>query len=152
MMNRENDRMINKKISRARGSEQSIQPLENLHCISNSAMLLTGYRICDPATIARGKITDQSDESMRHPSGTSVVLLMIIPATRMKEISSASQKRLMIFGPSRKKLERSTSFLVAPHVMLYENKWDKRAWVKCIGSPPKKMKLYHGCVQIWSKL
>ncbi len=74
MMNRENDRMVNMKISRARGSEQSIQPLENLHCISYSAIPLTGYRICDPATIARGKITDQSDESMRHPSRTSVVL------------------------------------------------------------------------------
>ncbi len=63
-------------------------------------------------------MTDQSVESILHPIGMSVELLMIIAAMSMNEMSSASQNRLMIFGPSRKKLDRSTSFLVAPQVIL----------------------------------
>ena len=38
------------------------------------------------------------------------------------ENTSAIQKRLKIFGTSCQKLERSTSFFVAPQVMLYENR------------------------------
>jgi len=49
--------------------------------------------------------------------------------------------RFMIFGTSLKKLERSTSFFVAPHVILYENKCARIAWLKGMLSPPKKKKL-----------
>ena len=40
-----------------------------------------------------------------------------------------------------KKLERSTSFLVAPQVMLYENVWARMAVDTGIERPPKKKKL-----------
>lgn len=48
--------------------------------------------------------------------------------THRVEITSESQKRLRIFGTSIQKLERSTSFLVAPQVMLYEKRWARIAW------------------------
>ena len=44
------------------------------------------------------------------------------------EITSESQKRLRILGTSIQKLDRSTSFFVAPHVMLYEKRWARIAW------------------------
>ena len=48
--------------------------------------------------------------------------------THSAEITSESQKRLRIFGTSIQKFERSTSFLVAPQVMLYEKRWARMAW------------------------
>ena len=54
----------------------------------------------------------------------------------------------MIFGTSLKKLERSTSFLVALHVILYENKCARIAWLKGMLSPPKKKKLVLDSVQV----
>ena len=47
--------------------------------------------------------------------------------THRAEIKSESQKRLRILGTSIQKLERSTSFLVAPQVILYEKRWARMA-------------------------
>ena len=55
------------------------------------------------------------------------MLMTAIAARTMKEMRNASQKRLNILGTSMKKFERSTSFFVAPHVMLYENMWARSA-------------------------
>lgn len=57
------------------------------------------------------------------------------------EITSDNQKRLRIFGTSIQKLERSTSFFVAPQVILYERRWAIIAWEMWMDKPPKKMKL-----------
>jgi len=49
--------------------------------------------------------------------------------------------RFAIFGISLKKFERSTSFTVADHWMLYENRWARIACVTGMERPPKKKKL-----------
>ena len=64
-----------------------------------------------------------------------------MPAMRMKQIVHGTQKRLRIFGISSKKFDRSTSFFVVPHVMLYENKCASSAWERWMLKPPKKKKL-----------
>lgn len=64
-----------------------------------------------------------------------------MPARMMIEASNGNQNRFAIFGISLKKLDRSTSFFVAPHVMLYENKCARMAWLRGIDRPPKKKKL-----------
>lgn len=69
-------------------------------------------------TYASGRITAQSVESTCHPAGTSDVLSMIIPAPTMMHSINETRKRFMILGTSMKKFDRSTSFFVAPHVML----------------------------------
>ena len=61
--------------------------------------------------------------------------------THRVEITNENQKRLRILGTSIQKFERSTSFLVAPQVMLYEKRWARMAWEIWIDKPPKKMKL-----------
>jgi hypothetical protein len=48
---------------------------------------------------------------------------------------------LRIFGTSLKKFDRSTSFLVADHEILYENMCARIAWQIGRPSPPKKKKL-----------
>ena len=74
-----------------------------------------------PAVTVKGKMTAQSHPGIRQPEGTisvdKIAIAMKIPMQMIK----ASQKRLRILGTSSQKFERSTSFLVAPHVMLYEN-------------------------------
>ena len=55
------------------------------------------------------------------------MLRMIIANTRTHDTSQEDQKRLKIFGTSLKKFDRSTSFFVAPQVMLYENVWARIA-------------------------
>lgn len=67
---------------------------------------------------------------------------MIIPATRTIEIESCTQNLFKIFGISLKKFERSTSFFVAPHVMLYENIWARMDCESGMERPPKKKKLW----------
>lgn len=62
-------------------------------------------------------------------------------AVKTRQNTNASQKRRRIRGTSIQKLERSTSFFVAPHVMLYENRCDRRACERWMLSPPKKKKL-----------
>ena len=73
--------------------------------------------------------------------GTSDVETITIPASMAKEMSIENQNRLAILGISLKKLERSTSFFVAPQVMLCEKQWARMAWETGIESPPKKKKL-----------
>ena len=64
-----------------------------------------------------------------------------IAAQNAMLMTSESQKRLRILGTSCQKFDRSTSFLVAPHVMLYEKRCASSAWDRWILSPPKKKKL-----------
>ena len=66
-------------------------------------------------------MTAHPEPSIRQARGTSGVLRMIIANTRTHDTSQEDQKRLKIFGTSLKKFDRSTSFFVAPQVMLYEN-------------------------------
>lgn len=123
------------------------------------------------STYASGKMIAQAEPSTRHPSGTNDVAhttmqLRITTERRTgnqnlvcggdmyMRILGAKKKpkklphRLMIFGTSLKKLERSTSFLVALHVILYENKCARIAWLKGMLSPPKKKKLILNSVQV----
>jgi hypothetical protein len=65
---------------------------------------------------------------------------IMVPITKVQHIS-ATRNRTRIFGTSTKKLDRSTSFLVAPQVILYENMCARIALVKWIDRPPKNMKL-----------
>ena len=95
-----------------------------------------------PATTARGKMTAQSDPSMRHWMGTAGVLRMIMPKMTIQATSHENQKRLKILGISLKKFDRSTSFFVAPHVILYEKQCARIACDTGIESPPKKKKLH----------
>ena len=101
----------------------------------------TGKRMWQPATTERGKMTAQAEPSTRHSTGTSGVLRMMMPKTSIQDTSHENQKRLKILGISLKKFDRSTSFLVAPHVMLYEKQWARIACETGIESPPKKKKL-----------
>ena len=68
-------------------------------------------------------MTAHAELSIFQLSGTRLVLRMTIAATSTHANSHGNQKRLKILGTSLKKLDRSTSFLVAPHVMLYEKQW-----------------------------
>lgn len=70
----------------------------------------------------KGRMTAQSTPGTLQARGGSEVDNMIIAMIQMNERTKASQKRLRIRGTSMKKLERSTSFLVAPHVILYEKR------------------------------
>ena len=79
-------------------------------------------------TYTRGRIRDQELFSIRHSEGTRPVAKMITVMTHRAEITSESQNRLRILGTSIQKLERSTSFFVAPHVILYEKRWARMAW------------------------
>ena len=63
-------------------------------------------------------MTAQSQLKMRQPIGTSSVVRIIMAMLVTNEMMSATRKRVTIFGTSCQKLERSTSFFVAPHVML----------------------------------
>jgi hypothetical protein len=93
-------------------------------------------------------MTAQFHPGICHSSGTSGVARITIPTmTRVQRVSE-SQKRFKILGTSMKKLDRSTSFDVAPQVMLYENKCAKRATERWMLSPPKKKKLYRTGVRI----
>ena len=86
-------------------------------------------------------MTAHAEPSMRHSMGTIDVERMMMPAIRMMHISHGTQKRLRIFGISSQKFERSTSFFVAPHVMLYEKRCARSACERWMLRPPKKKKL-----------
>ena len=72
------------------------------------------------STHASGSSTAQSAASTCHPTGTTPTpeLNTIIPAAIITDKMSAIRNLRHILGTSRKKFERSTSFLVAPQVML----------------------------------
>jgi hypothetical protein len=65
----------------------------------------------------------------------------MIPASDKIHRIKATLKRARIFGTSKKKFDLSTSFFVAPHMMLYENKCARIALLRWIERPPKKIKL-----------
>lgn len=91
--------------------------------------------------IASGKMTAQSVPRMRQPMGMRSVERTTIATDTVIEMTSASQKRRTILGTSSQKLDRSTSFFVAPQVMLYENMCARSACERWMLSPPKKKKL-----------
>jgi hypothetical protein len=94
--------------------------------IINQGLSTIENKIWLPATTASGKITAQST-----PGGTRSVENTSIITNMRKLLTSASQKRRRMHGTSMKKLDLSTSFFVAPHVMLYEKRcarsasWDR---------------------------
>lgn len=92
-------------------------------------------------TYIRGKIRDQELLSILHSEGTNFVEKPMTVITHRIEITSDSQKRLRIFGTSIQKLDRSTSFFVAPQMILYEKRWARIACEMWIDNPPKKTKL-----------
>jgi hypothetical protein len=100
-----------------------------------------GKRIWHPVTSERGKMTAQAFPGTRHSTGRRLLERRIIATTVIKLIMSASLNRLRIRGTSLKKLDVSTSFIVAPHVMLYEKRCASRASDRWIEMPPKKKKL-----------
>lgn len=67
-------------------------------------------------------MTAQFVESILHPAGTSGVARITIPIAVIEHKMRATRKRFRIFGTSSKKFERSTSFLVACQVILYDSK------------------------------
>ena len=69
-------------------------------------------------THASGTITAQSQPNIRQPMGMASVVRTTMTAQQARLMTRASQKRFRILGTSSQKFERSTSFLVAPHVML----------------------------------
>lgn len=71
---------------------------------------------------------DQELFSILHSGGMKLVERTMTVMTHRIDITSESQKRLRIFGTSIQKFERSTSFLVAPQVILYEKRWARIAW------------------------
>lgn len=97
--------------------------------------------IWQPAVMARGRMTAQSQACICQPEGIAGVAKTIIIAMSNMQMTSAIQKRLRILGTSSQKLERSTSFLVAPQVMLYEKRCARRACERWMERPPKKKKL-----------
>lgn len=112
-------------------------------------------------TYERGRITAHAEPITLHSKGITLVAQRIMPTRITTDKSIGNQNlflllskmkmsvgikqngadRLAIFGISKKKLDRSTSFTVADHWMLYENRWAKIAWVTGIERPPKKKKL-----------
>jgi hypothetical protein len=102
---------------------------------------MIGKRIWLPVTIASGKMTAQALPGILHPIGTRLVERTTINPSMKKLMTSDNQKRRNIRGTSMKKLDFSTSFLVALHEMLYEKRCARRAWDRWIDKPPKKKKL-----------
>jgi hypothetical protein len=96
--------------------------------IINQGLSTIGNKIWLPATTASGKITAQSTPGICHPEGTRSVENTMIITNMRKPMTSASQKRRRMRGTSMKKFDRSTSFFVAPHVMLYEKRCARSAW------------------------
>jgi hypothetical protein len=94
-------------------------------------------------------MTAQAEPSIFHARGMKGRAKTIIITIVRKEIKIDNQNRLKIFGTSLKKLENSTSFFVAAHVMLYENRWASTAPVKCRLSPPKKKLDVDAMPKVW---
>jgi len=98
-----------------------------------------------------GRISDQEVFSILHSSGMRLVEKATTVITQRIEITSESQKRLRILGTSIQKFERSTSFFVAPQVILYEKRWARMAWEIWMDNPPKKMKLKNNIsIESWT--
>ena len=121
------------------------------------------------STYTSGKMIAQAEPSTRHPSGTNDVAHtttqpriaterrtenqnLVLRCDMYEDTGCGNAKKLphrfIILGTSLKKLERSTSFLVALHVILYENKCARIVWLKGMLSPPKKKKLIFNSIQV----
>jgi hypothetical protein len=94
-----------------------------------------------PKTHARGSIRAHENPRILHSEGIIGKERTIMAAIIKVDINKDSQKRLRILGTSTQKFDFSTSFLVAPHVMLYENRCARMAWEMWMLNPPKKKKL-----------
>jgi hypothetical protein len=75
------------------------------------------------------------------PRGIRLILRIIVPMMTTKERTKESQKPRRIRGPSMESLERSTFFLVACQVMLYEKRCARRVVERWILRQPKNKKL-----------
>jgi hypothetical protein len=95
--------------------------------IINHGLSTIGNKMWLPATTASGKMTAQSTPGICHPGGTRPVERTTIITIMKKLMTSDSQNRRRMRGTSMKKLDRSTSFLVAPHVMLNEKRCARSA-------------------------
>lgn len=142
------------------------QPVTTLNQIELAARISKRFK----STYASGNMIAQAEPSTCHPSGTNDVAhttmqpritterrtenqnLVYGGDMHMRTLGAKKAKKLshrfIIFGTSLKKLERSTSFLVALHVILYENKCARIAWLKGMLSPPKKKKLASNSVRV----
>lgn len=117
------------------GTKHDMQHSTYSHQSVSCLARLTGNR-----TYAKGRITAHASPVTCHSAGTKFVDKITIPAMMHAHSVSTNQNRFRIFGTSSKKFDRSTSFFVAPHVMLIENRCDRIAIDRCTDSPPKKMK------------
>lgn len=93
------------------------------------------------STYIKGKIRAQELFSILQSEGTYSVEKPMTVTTHKVEITSETEKRLRILGTSIQKLDRSTSFLVAPQMILYEKRWARIACEMWMDNPPKKTKL-----------
>ena len=101
-----------------------------------------GARIWHPDTSRSGKRAAQAFQGTCHSQGRKLLEKMIIVKIARKLSTSAVPCRLMIRGNKIKKFGFSTSFLVAPHLMLYEKRYASRACDKGIERLPKNKKLW----------
>jgi len=102
-------------VSPKRSRKHKVFQYEN---IMSQGLRTIGNKICPTATVTRGRNKPHEDGGICQASGMRSVERIAIPASEAKEKRKASQYRLMILGPSSQKLDRSTSFFVAPQVML----------------------------------
>jgi hypothetical protein len=100
-----------------------------------------GKKIWHPDTNRRGKRAAQAFQETCHANGRKLLEKMIIMKSARKLRRSAGPCRFMIRRNKIKKSAFSTTFLVAPHVMLYEKRCASRACDKGIERPPKNKKL-----------
>lgn len=131
----------NRRIAPSTYREQNMAGTdEAMRTRTRVSRLFAGYS-GTKGTYTSGKMTAQPSEPIRHSTGRSGVETTTTPAMMTNERRSGNQKRFAILGISLKKLDRSTSFFVAPQVMLYENRCARMAWLSGIERPPKKKKL-----------
>ncbi len=97
--------------------------------------------MCEIADMAMGMMTAQFVPGIVQSKGNMGRDIAIMAQMVKPQQISATRKRTRIFGTSKKKLDRSTSFFVAPQVILYENMCARMALVKWMDKPPKNMKL-----------
>jgi hypothetical protein len=106
------------------------------------ALNTMGKRKWHPDTSRRGKRAAQAFQGTCHSRWRKLLEKMVIIISARKLRRSAGPCRLMIRGNKMKKSTCSTTFLVAPHVMLYEERCASRACDKGIERLPKNKKLW----------
>lgn len=101
-----------------------------------------GKRIWHPDTSRSGKRAAQAFQGTCHSKGRKLLEKMIVMKIARKLRTNAVPCRFMIRGNKIKKFGFSTTFLVAPHLMLYEKRCESRACDKGIERLPKNKKLW----------